>query len=25
MKPEILLSQTTFKDAREYIKKNVRE
>ncbi|WP_054848305.1 DUF1894 domain-containing protein [Methanoculleus chikugoensis] len=25
MKPEILLSQTTFREAREYIKKNVRE
>ena len=25
MKPEIILSRTTFKDARESIKKNVRE
>lgn len=25
MKPEIILSQTTFRDAREYIKRNVRE
>jgi hypothetical protein len=25
MKPEIILSQASFKEAREYIKKNVRE
>jgi len=25
MKPEIILSQSSFKEAREYIKKNVRE
>jgi hypothetical protein len=25
LKPEIILSQASFKDAREYIKKNVRE
>ncbi|WP_342770527.1 DUF1894 domain-containing protein, partial [Methanoculleus sp. UBA340] len=25
MKPEVVLSQTSFREAREYIKKNVRE
>lgn len=25
LKPKIILSQTTFKEAREYIKKNIRE
>ncbi len=25
LKPEIILSQTTFKEAREYIRKNIRE
>ncbi len=25
LKPEIILSRTTFKEAREYIRKNVRE